>query len=148
MLGRYAVQLAAVLMSTNAAANQPTADVVKIQVSGKPSAYRFSVRIASPDKGCQQYADWWEILAADGELIYRRILAHSHVDENPFTRSSLKSLDIDPDATIFIRAHMNNAGYGGTVWTGTINSGLAAVGAPPALPDLATTGPQPNRCRF
>jgi hypothetical protein len=49
-----------------------TADVTAVRVSGAPGAYTFSVTLSSPDTGCDQYADWWEVITPDGELVYRR----------------------------------------------------------------------------
>src|SRR5262252_1297487 len=63
------------------------AHVVQVQVSGNAGAFSFSVTVRSPDSGCARYADWWEVVSTDGKLLHRRILMHSHVDEQPFTRS-------------------------------------------------------------
>ena len=65
----------------------PSADIISLDVSGDPGAYRFSVGVRSPDLGCEQFADWWEVIDEQGDLIYRRILLHSHAGEQPFVRS-------------------------------------------------------------
>ena len=61
---------------------RPYANVTAVTASGDPGAYIFAVSVESADIDCGQYADWWELLSEDGSLIYRRILAHSHTDEN------------------------------------------------------------------
>ncbi|MEO1010560.1 MAG: hypothetical protein AAFX53_04590 [Bacteroidota bacterium] len=63
------------------------ARITQVTVSGNANNYTFNVTIESPDTGCDQYADWWEVIDMEGNLIHRRVLAHSHVDEQPFTRS-------------------------------------------------------------
>ncbi len=106
------------------------ADVTGVEVSGEPGDYTFSVTVESPDTGCEQYADWWEVVSADGtELVYRRILAHSHVDEQPFTRSG-GPVAIAADSTVVVRAHMNNTGYGGQVLRGTVADGFSETDLP------------------
>ena len=95
-----------------------TADVLAVQATGQPGAYEFSVSIRSPDKGCAQYADWWEVVSKDSKLLYRRVLLHSHVDEQPFTRSG-GPVPIQPDTVVWVRAHMNNSGYGGIAFMGS-----------------------------
>ena len=62
------------------------ANVMEVQATGAPNAYQFEVKVSSPDTGCDQYADWWEVLSEDGQLIHRRVLLHSHVGGQPFTR--------------------------------------------------------------
>jgi hypothetical protein len=99
------------------------ANVRSVQVSGDEGAYQFSVGISSPDTGCDQYADWWEVVSQDGVLIYRRILLHSHVGEQPFVRSG-GPVAIPSDSVVIIRAHMNTDGYGGVVFQGSVGSGF------------------------
>ena len=56
-----------------------SASVTAVSVTGASGSYKFGVTIESPDAGCDQYADWWEVIRSDGSLVYRRILALSHV---------------------------------------------------------------------
>lgn len=124
------------------------ADVLSVRVDGQPGAYQFAVEIASPDTGCDQYADWWEVVSIDGELLYRRILLHSHVDEQPFTRSG-GPVSIAADTLVWVRAHMNTGVYGGAVLRGSPRDGFAPVEAQEDLfPDLERTPPRPGDCAF
>ena len=129
-------------------AEEVLADVLSVEVSGSPNAYQFSVQIASPDTGCEQYADWWEVLSEQGQLLYRRILLHSHVNEQPFVRSG-GPVNIEADTVILIRAHMNKAGYGGITIKGTVQSGFNEVSLSPDFAvDIETTPPLPEGCDF
>ncbi|MEM8807767.1 MAG: hypothetical protein AAGF01_17240 [Cyanobacteria bacterium P01_G01_bin.38] len=124
------------------------ADVTAYEVSGEPGAYTLSVTVSSPDTGCQQYADWWEVIDDSGNLLYRRILAHSHVDEQPFSRSG-GPVNIQPDQDVIIRAHMDPGGYGGQVFQGTVAAGLNPAPHPPDFAlDLETQPPLPEGCAF
>ena len=124
------------------------ADVVAVQVTGKPGAYTFNITLRSPDTGCQQYADWWEVVSEDGKLLARRILLHSHVDEQPFTRSS-GPVPIQPATVVWVRAHMNTGGYGGTAYKGSVQTGFVpAMPAPSFAAQLATQAPLPAGCEF
>jgi hypothetical protein len=125
-----------------------SADVIAVQASGQPGAYQFNVGIRSPDKGCAQYADWWEVVSTDGKLLYRRVLLHSHVDEQPFTRSG-GPVPIQADTLVWVRAHMNTGGYGGMAFKGSVKAGFKQ-----AAPDtefaagLAKQAPLPEGCDF
>ena len=124
------------------------ADVTAVQVRGRPGAYEFDVAIQSPDTGCQQYADWWEVVGVDGKLIYRRVLAHSHVDEQPFARSG-GPVPIAADTVVWVRAHMNNGGYGGAAFKGSPASGFVRTDlAPGFAADVARQPPLPDGCAF
>lgn len=106
------------------------ADVTEMDVRGEAGDYTFSVTVNSPDTGCEQYANWWEVVSADGtDLIYRRILAHPHTNQQPFTRSG-GPVVIAPDSTVVVRAHMNDAGYGGQALRGTVDAGFSPVELP------------------
>lgn len=126
----------------------PTANVIAVQASGSPNTYQFSVTVSSPDQGCQQYADWWEVLSSDGELLYRRILLHSHTTEQPFTRQG-GPVPISADTVVWVRAHMNTGGYGGTAFTGSVQEGLQqAELSPDFAPGVEKQAPLPEGCDF
>ena len=129
-------------------ANDNMAMIVGVECTGQPNNYTLSVSIQSPDTGCDQYADWWEVFTPDSTLIYRRILAHSHVDEQPFTRSG-GIVDIGALDFIYVRAHMNNTGYGSQVYSGNVSEGLVQDSLPITYAiDLETTDPLPEDCAF
>ena len=124
------------------------ADVVALKATGSPNAYQFSVGIESPDTGCDQYADWWEVLSEDGRLLYRRVLDHSHVDEQPFVRSG-GPVAIDADTVVWVRAHMNTTGYGGKALKGSVASGFQTADLDPGFAaGAAAEPPQPSGCAF
>lgn len=62
------------------------ADVVAATITLTGDTYRLSATILSADTGWERYADSWEVRAPDGAVLGTRILAHPHVDEQPFTR--------------------------------------------------------------
>ncbi len=124
------------------------ARVTQVEIAGDSQTYRFAVTIESPDTGCERYANWWEVLTPSGELIYRRILAHSHVEEQPFTRSG-GPVAIDPEQEVIVRAHMDPDGYGDQGFRGTIEQGLIAVELSPTLAaEVAQQQPLPSGCAF
>lgn len=124
------------------------ASITAVEVSGDENAYTFNVSILSPDTGCEQYADWWEIIDLDGNLIYRRILGHSHVDEQPFTRSG-SPVEISANLEVYIRTHMNNTGYSKNVQKGTVANGFSAIELDVEFAQvLAETNPLPSGCAF
>lgn len=64
------------------------ADVMAVEVTKTAGAkYSFTVTVRHDDAGWDHYADQWQVLGPDGTMLATRILAHPHVDEQPFTRS-------------------------------------------------------------
>jgi len=124
------------------------AQVTKVEVSGQDGEYTFNVTISSPDLGCNQYANWWEIIDLDGNLLYRRILGHSHVDEQPFTRSG-GPVVISENTEIYIRAHMNTTSYGSKVFRGSVANGFTSTNLDTNFAkDLEEVAPLPSNCAF
>lgn len=120
-----------------------------VKVQGDESARTFSVTLASDDTGCAQYADWWEITNEAGDaLLYRRILAHSHIDEQPFTRSG-GPLALPSSQRVVIRGHMHPGGYGRQALIGSIDEGFKTITLAPDFGEaLAQQTPQPSDCSF
>ena len=69
--------------------------------SGK---YSFSVTLKHTDTGWDHYADQWQVLSPDGQVLGTRTLYHPHVEEQPFTRS-LGNVNIPANVnTVIIKA--------------------------------------------
>ena len=138
--------------TNNTTDTQPTntiqADVQNITISGTENNYNFNVKINANETGCDQYTDWWEVLDTKGNLLYRRILIHSHPSEQPFTRGG-GNIAIKKDATVYIRAHMHPLGYVGDVFSGSVDKGFHKSTNPPSFPTaLEKSAPLPNGCAF
>ena len=126
---------------------QAIAEVTKVEATGQPNNYTFSVTIDSPDTGCDRYADWWEVITPQGELIYRRVLLHSHVDEQPFTRRGVVA--IQPEDDVIVRVHMFSDGYSPQAQQGSIQSGFIKVTLPQeGANNLKSVEPLPKNCAF
>ena len=100
------------LMSTAAYAGE--ADVIEVHVRRVAGdTYNFDVTVRHADEGWKHYANKWDVTAPDGTVVGTRILAHPHVEEQPFTRS-LAGVKIREDIDeVTVRAHDLVHGYGG-----------------------------------
>ena len=128
--------------------NSKTAKVLKVEATGKPNNYTFAVTVTSPDTGCDRYADWWEVITPSGELLYRRVLLHSHVDEQPFTRTG-GTVVILPQQPVIVRVHMSPDGYSPMAQKGTVMNGFSEVTLPADFAtSLANVEPLPTNCAF
>lgn len=74
------------------------ASVIDGSIEADSGTYRISATVLSSDTGWEKYADAWEVRAPDGTVLGTRILAHPHVDEQPFTRS-LAGVEIPASVT-------------------------------------------------
>lgn len=133
-------------------ASLPSADVIAVETTivrddATGQRVRFAVTVRSDDTGCDRYADWWEIVSLDGTLLQRRILAHSHVDEQPFERSA-PPIEVALDQTVLVRAHLHPSGYVGQALQGSVEGGWEPVTSNILAPDLDQTEPLPDGCRF
>ena len=90
------------------------ADVQAVTFRQSPDgSYRFDVSLQHADTGRDHYADRWEVLTPQGDVIATRTLYHPHVEEQPFTRS-LSGVTLPPGVhQVVIRTHDSVHGYGG-----------------------------------
>lgn len=134
-------------LSSKTTAAEPKAKVTDVEVMGEANDYTFAVTVSSPDTGCDRYADWWEVITPEGELIYRRVLLHSHVDEQPFERTG-GIVAISPEQEVIVRVHMSD-GYSNLAQQGTVASGFNEVTLPEGFAeDLAAIEPLPENCAY
>jgi len=77
--------------------------------------YTFDVTVRSADTGWDKYADRWEVTATDGAVLGTRVLAHPHVDEQPFTRSQSGIVIPDGIDRVIVRARDSVEGFCGAV---------------------------------
>ena len=63
------------------------ADVVEVTIDATTNGFTVSATVRSADTGWEKYADLWEVRSPDGAVLGERVLAHPHVEEQPFTRS-------------------------------------------------------------
>ena len=97
------------------------ADILDVKVTRNANGtYQFSATVQHTDTGWDHYADAFEVLTPDGKILATRILAHPHVNEQPFTRS-LSNVKIPRTIdTVIVRARDKVHGYGGQTKTVTI----------------------------
>ena len=103
--------LITVLLSYSSIAVSDQARIVDVKVTDNQGSFRFDVSLEHADTGWDHYADGWEVMSPAGDILGKRVLAHPHVDEQPFTRS-LSGVRIPQGVnTVTIRAHDSVHGY-------------------------------------
>jgi hypothetical protein len=60
--------------------------IVDVRVECSASC-TFSVTLEHGDEGWNHFANQWDVVTLDDELLGSRVLHHPHVDEQPFMRS-------------------------------------------------------------
>ena len=90
------------------------ADVVEAKAHKMgDGTWRISATVRHNDSGWDHYADRWDVVGPDGSVLATRVLAHPHVDEQPFTRSKAGIAIAAGVSSVTIRAHDKVHGYGG-----------------------------------
>jgi hypothetical protein len=93
------------------------ADVVAVEAAqGAGDQWTFAVTVRHADRDPDHWADWWSVRTPEGKELGRRVLLHSHVDEQPFTRDG--QIRIPPDVrVVVVEAHDKVHGLGGMAVT-------------------------------
>ncbi len=103
------------LFTGPALADAPVIKNVSMKKSGE--TWSFNVTLEHGDTGWDDYADGWRVLDASGKELGVRVLAHPHVNEQPFTRS-LSGVRIPADVTeVGIQASDSIGGWSSPVKT-------------------------------
>jgi len=76
----------------------------------------FVVTVQHDDQDPGHWADWWRVRTVEGAELGRRILLHSHVAEQPFTRESEIRIPRGVKQVI-VEAHDKVHGLGGKTLT-------------------------------
>jgi hypothetical protein len=113
-----------VLMVSIPVARAGQADVVSVDaVHEGGGTWRFSVTVRHEDRDPDHWADWWRARTPEGRELGRRVLLHSHVDEQPFTRDERISIPAGTTVVV-VEAHDKRHGLGGR--TVTVDLGRAS----------------------
>lgn len=92
-----------VCFTTTSMANSVAVVNVRVNPQGE-NQYRFDITLKHNDTGWEHYANRWEILDTEGNILATRTLHHPHVNEQPFTRSLTATLP-GHIKTVIIRGH-------------------------------------------
>ena len=110
--GMCAMLLAvAVLAAQGARAGE--ADVLEVKAKCEEGKCRFLAKVQHADEGWTHYANRWEVLDMEGNVLTTRVLTHPHVKEQPFARGK-DWTEIPAEITrVRVRAHDSVHNYGG-----------------------------------
>ena len=97
------------------------ADVLHVRaVQSSDGTWTFHVTVEHPDTGWEDYADGWDVVTPDGQVLkpdpnspFTRLLLHPHENEQPFTRTQSGIVIPSGVSQVLVRAHDLVDGYGG-----------------------------------
>ena len=82
------LSISALLLVPCLSAYSGEADVLEVKARcNTDSVCSFSVTVEHADEGWDHYANKWDVLDAEGNVLGERVLYHPHENEQPFTRS-------------------------------------------------------------
>ena len=108
------VVLAAAFISFAPVSHAGEVEVVAVEAERQSDGkWRFSVTLLHDDEGWDHYADRWDVVGPDGTVYGKRVLAHPHENEQPFTRSLSGVVIPDGVTSVTIRGNDSVHGLGG-----------------------------------
>ena len=112
---KYLTIAIALFTYSPAFADTPVIEAVKSVQNGE--RWTISVTLSHPDTGWDHYADGWEVFDLYGNSLGLRVLAHPHVNEQPFTRSLSGVVVPNRIKQILIKTRDNVDGWGKDAFT-------------------------------
>lgn len=95
----------------------PTSVLDARATANADGTYSLSATLTHRDEGWNHYANKWEVVTPEGQVLGTRTLFHPHVDEQPFTRS-LARVEVPIGVTeVIIRGYDNVHGAGERTFT-------------------------------
>ncbi len=86
-------------------------EIVNAKATQSGDTWRFDVTLKHADEGWDHYANLWQVETEGGDVLGERVLAHPHVNEQPFTRS-LGGVAIPTELSkVYIRARDSVHGW-------------------------------------
>lgn len=93
------------VMAPLATATADDAEVVNTEFTRQGSTWHVSTTLRHGDTGWDHYADTWRVVDGAGKVLGKRVLAHPHENEQPFTRSQ-SGIPVPAGVTVvFVEAH-------------------------------------------
>jgi len=115
ILRHAAIGATSLLVSTliGAPAWAGKADVLEVKAQCEKTKCRFLATVRHADESWSHYANRWEVLDLEGNILTTRVLTHPHVDEQPFARGKgWTEIPVEIER-VRVRAHDSVHGYGG-----------------------------------
>lgn len=90
-------------------------------IQSKDNSWCFYTTIRHNDEGWEHYADLWLVSDLKGNKLAERVLAHPHVNEQPFTRSQC-NINIPKEISeVIVKAKCNKHDFSGQQITVDLN---------------------------
>ena len=114
MLKRILILCAVLLLGMSSSALAGEADVLNVIMSeNMDGTFDLDVTVKHADTGWDHFANWWRVKTEDGKEFGRRVLAHPHVNEQPFTRELYDLKVPEGVSVVIVEAHDMVHEYGG-----------------------------------